>query len=593
MTALYFAHLRGPDRVSVKPHAVAGPARDQLPARTAGRGVPHAAAAFGGLQSYPSRSKDPDPVDFSTGSRRDRCDGNAVERARAPLRRRSFRRAAGRASGRAARRCRAGRGGDLGGAGRPDGAASGRGAVGRRPQPPVAGPGRAGHRRGADRVDVRGGGLADDHGEVRPALARAVRARRRRGAAQAHRRDGQRGVPALAAPAAARAARAACRARGAAVAPSPSCSSDLEDAEVAAAVRDLGGHDLQDLLEAFREADAATDRPSVVFAYTIKAWSLPTQGHPANHSALLTRRAVGAARRASSAPMPQTRGRCSPTASAEAALCRETARAAGARGAPAATAAGGGRRLGREHRGAASTQQAFGRFFVDLAHAAPEVAEHVVTVSPDVASSTNLGGWINRAGICQHRRSHRLVRRRHRDADPLARVRARAAHRARHRRGQPRRRCWASSARRGRATASRCCRSARSTTRSSTARSEPWSFGMYAGGQSILVGTPSGVTLAPGGRRAPVDHHAVGRHRAAALRRLGAGLRPGPRVDAAARARPPRPAGRGVRLLPPLDAADRSGARRRSRMTRRTRARAARRPRRRLRPARRRGRAAR
>src|SRR5262249_58676799 len=28
---------------------------------------------------------------------------------------------------------------------------------------------------------------------------------------------------------------------------------------------------------------------------------------------------------------------------------------------------------------------------------------------------------------------------------------------------------------------------------------EPWSFGMYAGGQSILVGTPSGVTLAPEG----------------------------------------------------------------------------------------------
>ncbi|HET6447971.1 MAG TPA: pyruvate dehydrogenase, partial [Conexibacter sp.] len=28
---------------------------------------------------------------------------------------------------------------------------------------------------------------------------------------------------------------------------------------------------------------------------------------------------------------------------------------------------------------------------------------------------------------------------------------------------------------------------------------EPWSYGMYAGGQSILVGTPSGVTLAPEG----------------------------------------------------------------------------------------------
>src|SRR6185312_17370912 len=55
--------------------------------------------------------------------------------------------------------------------------------------------------------------------------------------------------------------------------------------------------------------------------------------------------------------------------------------------------------VGRTHRGNASTQQAFGRFFVDLGHKAPEVAERVVTVSPDVGTSTNLGGWINHAGI--------------------------------------------------------------------------------------------------------------------------------------------------------------------------------------------------
>ena len=36
------------------------------------------------------------------------------------------------------------------------------------------------------------------------------------------------------------------------------------------------------------EADAVTDRPSVIFAYTIKGWRLTTEGHPANHSALLS-----------------------------------------------------------------------------------------------------------------------------------------------------------------------------------------------------------------------------------------------------------------------------------------------------------------
>ena len=62
---------------------------------------------------------------------------------------------------------------------------------------------------------------------------------------------------------------------------------ELDDDELAAAVRDLGGHDLPLLLEALAASDAASDRPSVIFAYTIKAWRLPTEGHPGNHSALL------------------------------------------------------------------------------------------------------------------------------------------------------------------------------------------------------------------------------------------------------------------------------------------------------------------
>ena len=62
----------------------------------------------------------------------------------------------------------------------------------------------------------------------------------------------------------------------------------LDDAALLATFRDLGGHDLGALLDGYRQADAVRDRPSVVFAYTIKGWTLPTEGHPANHSALLT-----------------------------------------------------------------------------------------------------------------------------------------------------------------------------------------------------------------------------------------------------------------------------------------------------------------
>src|SRR3954449_2036254 len=68
MTALWFSELRAEDEVSVKPHA--SPvlhAINYLLGRLE-RPYMESLRAFGGLQSYPSRTKDPDPVDFSTGS---------------------------------------------------------------------------------------------------------------------------------------------------------------------------------------------------------------------------------------------------------------------------------------------------------------------------------------------------------------------------------------------------------------------------------------------------------------------------------------------------------------------------------------------
>ena len=147
--------------------------------------------------------------------------------------------------------------------------------------------------------------------------------------------------------------------------------------------------------------------------------------------------------------------------------------------------------LGRSHSGHESTQQALGRFFTDLVRDAPDVARRVVTVSPDVASSTNLGGWINHAGVWSIGEridwfvddTNTLVRWRESDHGQhielgiaevnlvglLGELGATFA-----RDGQPLlpigtiydpflMRCF-----------------------------EPWAFGIYAGGQSILVGTPSG-----------------------------------------------------------------------------------------------------
>jgi len=68
MTALWFGHIGGEDKVAVKPHA--SPLYHSIKYLTGelDRSYLTRLRDFGGLQSYPSRTKDPDVADFSTGS---------------------------------------------------------------------------------------------------------------------------------------------------------------------------------------------------------------------------------------------------------------------------------------------------------------------------------------------------------------------------------------------------------------------------------------------------------------------------------------------------------------------------------------------
>src|SRR5215475_11882057 len=68
MTSLWFEHLRAPDRVSVKPHAAPVLHAINYLLGSLDESYLTRLREFGGLQSYPSRAKDPDPVDYSTGS---------------------------------------------------------------------------------------------------------------------------------------------------------------------------------------------------------------------------------------------------------------------------------------------------------------------------------------------------------------------------------------------------------------------------------------------------------------------------------------------------------------------------------------------
>ncbi|HZS14393.1 MAG TPA: 1-deoxy-D-xylulose-5-phosphate synthase N-terminal domain-containing protein [Candidatus Dormibacteraeota bacterium] len=169
------------------------------------------------------------------------------------------------------------------------------------------------------------------------------------------------------------------------------------DDEVRALLGDLGGHDQVVLRRTLRQADAC-DGPAVIFAYTVKGWGLPIAGDPLNHSALLTPEDMDSVRTQLAVDARDEWPAFAPGTAAQE-LCnarRETlARAALPAPQPLDVPAEAGLRFP----GVTSTQRAFGQVLLGLSRAAPEAARRVVTVSPDVATSTNLGGWINKVGV--------------------------------------------------------------------------------------------------------------------------------------------------------------------------------------------------
>src|SRR6266567_2469032 len=175
------------------------------------------------------------------------------------------------------------------------------------------------------------------------------------------------------------------------------CAGIASDEELAGLVTDLAGHDLGALLDAFGACDAESGRPSVVFAYTVKGWGLPMAGHPRNHSALLTTAQVDEMRERLGLTAATEWDRLDPMTRAGqwVAARREHLAAAPRVSRPAvAVPDSTGMRSGRP----ISTQEAFGRILVDLSRD-DGVAPYLVTTAPDVATSTNLAGFINRKGV--------------------------------------------------------------------------------------------------------------------------------------------------------------------------------------------------
>ena len=172
-----------------------------------------------------------------------------------------------------------------------------------------------------------------------------------------------------------------------------------DDNELQELFRNLGGHDFAVLREAFEQVDLRQG-PNVVFAYTLKGWMLPSIGDPQNHSVNLNRDQMEELRTSLGMPEVPTFPAFDPESPAGR-LCRETGERLRSKPVPRATTTELEIPHGFDHtyRGTMSSQQIFGLVLTEISRSAPALAGRVVSVSPDVASSTNLGGWINKVGV--------------------------------------------------------------------------------------------------------------------------------------------------------------------------------------------------
>lgn len=394
MTALWFAHLGAADRVSVKPHA--SPVLHAINYLLGDLDAAYLTTlrSRGGLQAYPSRTKDPDRVDFSTGS--------VGLGATAPLFAAASRRYVDAHFG-----------------GRPQSrfisiigdAELDEGNI----WEAVADPATAGlgnvmwlvdfNRQSLDRV-IPGVRIHQWRSQFEASGWHVVEVK-----------YGQRQLDAFARPGG-EAFREwldrmpneqyqsvfglssdQARARFLEGAPEGVCDflAQYADDECADLIRDLGGHDIGALLEAFGACDQVTARPSVVFAYTVKGWGLPIAGNPRNHSALLSGEQIDVLRDAVGLT-PENEWTPFSIGSPEGQLCARRGRELqrphlSADVTPTLPSSSGIRTSGH-----LSTQEAFGRIVADLARD-EGLRSLLVTTAPDVATSTSLGGFINRTGV--------------------------------------------------------------------------------------------------------------------------------------------------------------------------------------------------
>ena len=167
------------------------------------------------------------------------------------------------------------------------------------------------------------------------------------------------------------------------------------DDALADLMENLGGNCVQTMADVFAAIDH--DRPTCFLAYTIKGWGTPIAGHKDNHGGLMTTKQF---------EMWQTDMGVAPGREWDPFATVKDVAGLKAFLADVPFFAKGARRFGDDKIAVPpialdpdreiSTQMAFGKIMDDLARGDSALAGRIMTTSPDVTGTTSLGPWVNR-----------------------------------------------------------------------------------------------------------------------------------------------------------------------------------------------------
>lgn len=174
----------------------------------------------------------------------------------------------------------------------------------------------------------------------------------------------------------------------------------LDDDALARLMTNLGGHCVESIIDAFGGAN--DEKPTLFIAYTVKGKGLPLAGHKDNHSGMMNTNQIHRFRDdlgiAAGTEWEKWSGLGDNVAArlqafVDASPIARKMREAALETVPVPAA------LPAPEGSEQSTQAAFGRVLLDLAKSGEPLADRIVTTAPDVTQTTNLGAFVNQRGL--------------------------------------------------------------------------------------------------------------------------------------------------------------------------------------------------